>query len=285
VSAFCNAGFALIPEGLTHPLLRLNLGVLGTIMALVIIGGIGFPVLTNIARVLRPRRSRDTFRHRMSLQSKVVLLTSTILLLAGTGAFYVLGVGPEWSGIGTEERWWTAAFHSVSSRTAGFNTVDISSLSLPGIFVLIILMWIGGSPGSTAGGVKTTSIALAILNIRAIVTGANRVEAFRTTIAGDSIVRAFSTILLSFAIISMLLLTILLQESVEFEAALFEVVSAVSTVGLSTGITPLLSDGGKLTIIAGMFMGRIGVLSFVIAMTGRSRRRFGEYPTESVLVT
>lgn len=283
VSAFCNAGFALTTEGLTHPLLRMNGGVLGTVMVLVIVGGIGFPVLTNIGQMMRPRGSYG--RPRLTLQTKLVLLTSSVLLIIGTVAFAVLESGPGWEEKAIGERWWTAAFHSIIARTAGFNTVDIGSLSLPGLFILILLMWVGGSPASTAGGVKTTSVALAVLNIRAIVTAAPRVEAFRTTIAADSIVRAFSTILLSFVVISVLVFTLLLLDEVAFDAALFEVVSAVSTVGLSTGITPLLSDGGKLTIITGMFVGRVGVLSFVVAITGRSRRRFGEYPAENVLVT
>jgi Trk-type K+ transport system membrane component len=285
VSAFCNAGFALTSEGLTHPLLRANATVLATVMILVVVGGIGFPVMSNVGRIVWSRLTRRPFRGHLSLQSKIVLWTTCVLLVVGTVALFMVERGFGQSSTTMGERWLTAAFHSVVARTAGFNTIEVASMSLPGLFVLMVLMWIGGSPGSTAGGVKTTAVAVALLNIRAIVTGADRVEAFRTTVSGASIVRAFSTILLSVAVIATLVFLLLLTDPVSFDGAVFEVISAVGTVGLTTGITPSLSYGGKLVIIAGMFIGRVGVLSFAIAMTGQWQRRRAEYPAENVLVT
>lgn len=215
---------------------------------------------------------------RLSLHTKIVLVTTGALLLLGTAGIFLLEADGEISIV-------EALFHSVSARTAGFNTVDIGSLAPATLFLLVFLMWIGASPGSTGGGVKTTTAALAFLNIRAIASGRNRVEVFGKQVASSAIVRAFSTALLSFGFIATAVFILLLSERQNFLDLLFEVVSAMSTVGLSTGVTPTLSIVGKIIIILSMFFGRVGLLAVVVAFTRRREEGSYEYVPENVLVT
>jgi len=284
VSAFCNAGFALTRENLAHPFLKTNTGVLCTIMVLIVVGGIGFPVLRNIGGLLRVGR-RTSVRPRLTLHTRLVLITTAMLLLGGALLFGLLESGNTLRGETPAQTVLHALFQSVTARTAGFNTVDIGALAAPAAFVLMVLMWVGASPGSTGGGVKTTTLALALLNIRAIAQGKQNVEIFRKKVAADSVTRAFSTALLSLMFIMAALFLLLLLESASFQNLLFEVVSALGTVGLSAGITPSLSAAGKVVIVMTMFAGRVGLLSIVMAVTPRGIHQRVDYTQEIVLVT
>lgn len=284
ISAFCNAGFTLTSENLANPFLRLNSGVLGTVMVLIILGGLGFPVLSNLGSFVIPRR-RTSPQRRVSVHSKLVLLMSLILILVGALGIFFLENSSSMNRLPFEQRILASLFHSVSARTAGFNTLNVGAFAVPTLFLIAVLMWVGASPGSTGGGVKTTTVALALLNIHAIASGKNKIEVFRKRISEVSIVRAFSTVLLSFFFLAIALFCLLLSEKAPFERLLFEVVSAVGTVGYSTGITPYLSTVGKIVIVVSMFVGRVGLLAVAIALTRRRVEGRYEYTEENVLVT
>lgn len=286
ISAFCNAGFTLTTENLAHPLLQNNTGFLGAIMVLVICGGIGIPVLGNIRETLAGIIMRKTLRPRLSLHSKLVAITSLVLILGG--ALLLIALERETTGAGMTgpEQMLSSVFQSVIARTAGFNTVDIGAMTPAALFIIIILMWVGASPGSTGGGVKTSTVAVALLNIRMLLTGRKHIEVFRKAVAPVAVMRAFSTIALSFAFIALSLFLLLLVEQAPFLALLFEVVSALSTVGLSTGITASLSTPGKWIIIVTMIAGRVGLLAILLAITrGRRDTEQYSYATENVVIT
>ncbi|KAA0253696.1 ATPase [Acidobacteria bacterium ACD] len=278
VSAFCNAGFALTPLNLAETSLAYDLPVLSTVMVLVTAGGLGVPVLAGLAGLLARRE-------RLSVHTKLVLVTSGILVVLGTLGIAAIEASRSFAALSPGRGLLAALFLSVSSRTAGFNTVEMAALSPATLFLVVFLMWVGGSPASTAGGVKTTTLALSVLNIHAIASGKNRIELFRRQVSPLSVARAFSTALLSFVVVGVALFALLLVERAPFLDLLFEVISAVSTVGLSTGVTPTLSWIGKLVVVALMLGGRVGLLGVVIALTPPARVTPHEYASSDVLVT
>ncbi|HEX9828977.1 MAG TPA: potassium transporter TrkG [Bacteroidota bacterium] len=284
ISAFCNAGFTLTTHNLAIPALGYNVGVNAVIAALVIVGGIGFPVLKNLGALLRPKAS-DALQRRLTVHSKLVLLTSFVLIAGGAAAFYLLEADSTLLQFSEPRKIFVSIFHSVTARTAGFNSVDIGALAAPTLFIMTLLMWIGASPGSTGGGIKTTTFALSLLNIYAIASGRNRVEIFKHKVADIAVVKAFSTVVISFFIINGALFLLLLTESLPLQSLLFEVVSALSTVGLSTGITPQLTSAGKMTIILCMFVGRVGLLAVLVAITKQRDGHHYDYTQENVLIT
>ncbi|HAL57053.1 MAG TPA: ATPase [Bacteroidetes bacterium] len=284
ISAYCNAGFTLTTENLAHSVLRFNAGVLSVVMVLIVLGGIGFPVMANMGAYLLPRRNAMGLR-RLSVHTKLVVVTTLLLIVVGTAGILLLEEQLALRNLTMEQKVMAALFHSVSARTAGFNTIDIGGLAVPSLFLLVILMWIGASPGSTGGGVKTTTLALAVLNIYSIASGRNRVEIFHKRVSEIAITKAFSTVLLSFFFVNAALFGLLLTESASLEQLLFEVVSALSTVGLSTGITTQLSTEGKFIITLCMLMGRVGYLAVIMALTRRRYEGSYDYTEENVLVT
>lgn len=283
VSAFCNAGFSTVSENLSHPLLQWNLPFLTTVMVLITIGGIGYPVLSDLGKALST--FKKPVRARLAVHTKLVLTVSGILIVFGTLMLFLLERNGIFAGYTVEMQVFQSLFHSVTSRTAGFNTINIGSLSVASLFLIIVLMWIGASPGSTGGGIKTTTFALAVLNIRAIVTARNRVETFGRQVSDLALTKAFSTTLLSFMFIGAGLFALLITEPFPFEQIMFEVVSAMGTVGLSTGITMSLSSAGKLILVCIMLAGRVGLLSTVMALTPRRDHPRYEFPKENIIVT
>ena len=215
----------------------------------------------------------------------MVLTVTGLLLVLGTAGLLLLdpaggALGETWG-----ERLLSALFHSVSARTAGFNTVDIAGLAPAALFVILLLMWIGGSPASTAGGVKTTTVAVALLTVLSIAGGKGRVELYRRRLGDASIQRAFSTVIVSVFLLSVSVLALLAFEKKPPLDLAFEAVSALSTVGLSTGITPSLGTPSKLLLSGLMLAGRVGLLGCVLAVTPRRRDARHEYAREDVLVT
>ena len=279
VSAFCNAGFALHGRNLAAPGLDDNVPVQATIMALVVAGGLGFPVLAALGGLLSRRRRR------LDLHAKLVLSASGLLVAGGAAALLFLGPSGGALGRGPGERFLAALFHSVSARTAGFNTVDVAGLGPACLFAILLLMWIGGSPASTAGGVKTTTVAVALLTVLSISGGKERVELFRRRIGEGSIQRAFATVILSVLLLSASILALLALEAKPPLDLAFEAVSALSTVGLSTGITSALGPPAKLLLAALMLAGRVGLLGCVLALSPRRPDARHEYAREDVLVT
>ncbi|HPA51637.1 MAG TPA: potassium transporter TrkG [Thermoanaerobaculia bacterium] len=279
VSAFCNAGFVLTPTDGSAPGLAGNAPVQATIMVLVVLGGLGFPVLAMLGGILARRRRRP------GLQTKLVLTVSALLLTFGTGALLLLEKGSPALGQSAADRFLAALFHSVSARSGGFNTVDLSTLAPASLFAIVVLMWIGGSPASTAGGVKTTTVAVAFLTVFSIAAGKDRVELFRRRIGDASIQRAFATVVVSVILLSVALLGLLALERKPPLDLAFEAVSALSTVGLSTGITPALGAPAKLLLSVLMIAGRVGLLGCVLAATPLRRDARHEYAREDVLIT
>ncbi|MCS6989082.1 MAG: ATPase [Chloroherpetonaceae bacterium] len=287
VSAFCNAGFSLLSENLADARFRGDLPFLHVIVALVVIGGLGFPALSSLSSWAMAKARREP-NARLTVHARIVFIASGALLALGTLGVWALEGGRSFASLSPLEQVAQALFHSAMSRTAGFNAMDVAAFSTATLFLTIVLMWIGASPSSTGGGIKTTTATLAILNIYAIASGRNKIELFRRRIPDLAITRAFSAALLSLLYIALALFALLLTEQDKgfaFEALLFEVVSAVSTVGLSVGVTPHLSDAGKIVIILSMLVGRVGFLTVVIALARRRAEANYDYAEETVLVS
>ncbi len=281
VSAFCNAGFGLYPDSLTR--FASSPGPSLTIMALVVVGGLGFPVLIELLRPSWLRSPRRWLRT-MSLHTRIALVTSAGLIGVG-GVVFLLA---EWSGalapLSGPARPLAALFHSVMVRSAGYNSFALDDLHPVTMMVSMALMFIGGSPSGTAGGIKTTTFAVMVLALRAMVTQRREVEAFRRTIDKNNVYRAVAVTMISGLVLFGAVVLLLTVESEQrFDAVLFEAVSAFGTVGLSTGITPELSVTGKLLLVALMFVGRIGTFTVALAVGERERADY-DYPAAKIIV-
>lgn len=279
ISAFCNAGFSLFRDGLV-PFVD-SPQVSGAIMLLIVLGGLGFPVLDEL---LRAAGTRLLGRRppRLSLHTRTVLLTTAVLLGVGTFAFLVL----EWSRTMRDMPWsdraLAASFQSVTTRTAGFNTLDFGAMRPATLMVTCVLMFIGGAPGSTAGGIKTTTLAVLYASLRAELRGHEAPRMLQRSISPGTVRRATGVAFLSVILVAVILFVLLLTERHEPMALAFETVSAFATVGVTTGITPALSVPGKLIIMAAMFAGRIGPLTLALALAARSESCAYRLPEERV---
>jgi trk system potassium uptake protein TrkH len=290
VSAFCNAGFALFSDNLVgyrdNPIVNL------TIMALIILGGIGFLVMRELHDIWQ--RRRKGLRWRVSLHSKLVLLTSGILIIAGWLAILALELGNgSFRDASLGEALWVTLFQSVTTRTAGFNTIDLNAFGVPTIFLMIVLMFIGASPGSTGGGVKTTSLALFLAALYSRLKGYRVTSVFKRTIPDETVNKTFTLFLLAALWIVVMTFFLLLAEVSGSTAAqthgvllnyLFEVVSAFGTVGLSLGVTPKLTAVGKLLVTMLMFVGRVGLLTFAFVVVKQAGRERTVYAEENIMI-
>jgi len=289
VSAFCNAGLSLFSDNFMaySDNILLNL----TICGLIVIGGIGFPVLYDIQCSVK---SREKKRYRLSIQTKTVLLTSFILITAGALMFAFLEQNTPGGGISLSYRILTPVFQSITCRTAGFNTVDIASLKDATLVMMIFLMFFGASPGSCGGGVKTTTLALIAAFTLSRVRRKRRVNLFKKSVPSETVTKSISLILISTGIISLVIFFLLAGDSASgrqivgqrgsFLAYFFETVSAFGTVGLSMGITPKLSFLGKCLIILTMIIGRVGVLTFSYIIVGTGASGGIEYSEENLMI-
>jgi len=282
VSAFNNAGFDLMGDyrsltGFTGDWL-VNL----TVILLIILGGLGFIVHTEFRR----RLSAD--RTRLSLHSRLVLLTTVILIVGGTLAIWLLEKDnpATLGGLDPFEAWMAALFASVSPRTAGFNTIDMAGLFMPTLMIVMALMFIGASPCSTGGGIKTSSLALIFLKIRATLRGEHGITLWQRSIPESFVSSAFLVFGISvlWLCISTLLLSIDMPEA-PLSSLLFETISALSTVGLTVGVTGQLSALGKAVIMINMLFGRVGVMTILYALSRSSAsRNLIRYPDADVFV-
>ncbi|MGD9903579.1 MAG: TrkH family potassium uptake protein [Vicinamibacterales bacterium] len=285
VSAFNNAGFTLWSDNLMS--WRGDVIVNLVVTGLVIAGGLGFFVWAELIGI-------DRRRVRLSVHTRLVLLTTAVLLGIGTVAILAL----EWHNprtlapLGLADRVLAAWFQSVSTRTAGFNTLDIGALTAPTLFVMMALMFIGASPGSTGGGVKTTTFAITLAALWATVRGADDAVLFRRRLAAETVAKAFFISLIAFVVMNGVAWLLLLTEGRDLLKTLFEATSAFGTVGLSMGeagapvsLAAFFSPAGKLLVMAMMFVGRVGPLTLAIAVAKRSRAqaRLG-YPEGRVLI-
>jgi trk system potassium uptake protein len=287
ISAFCNAGFSVFSDSFIK--YRENVLLNLIICFLIISGGIGFLVLSEIKRkfIIKHRALS-----RLSLHSKIVLSTTLFLILSGM----VLILGMEWGNtlapLSISGRFLAAFFQSVTARTAGFNTLPIGNMANQTLFLLILLMFIGASPGSCGGGIKTTSFAtLAVLGLSRF-QGRDRPLLFNRTISATSVGKAVSVVILSAMVICLGVMLLLITEigqvshmksRGQFLEILFETVSAFGTVGLSTGVTGWLSEIGKIIISIVMFVGRLGPLVVGVAVSRDTATRF-YYAEESIMV-
>ncbi|MHC4951470.1 MAG: TrkH family potassium uptake protein [Planctomycetota bacterium] len=300
ISAFCNAGFSLFDTSLIN--YDTSFGVYTVIAPLIILGGLGFGVLYNLTHVATDRVKRflrlkfnpDSalsigMPERVQLQTKIVLTTSLILIVVGT----ILLMLFEYRSPQTEHhgQFKVALFQSITARTAGFNTVDISSLSEASKLILMMLMFIGGSPGSTAGGIKTVTLALIIMVIYATLRKRREVEMFKRSVRLAVVGRA-TTVMLLFAgsLIVMTMLLMLTEQHMMAENnwslldLAFETASALGTVGLTTGVTPTLTIAGKWIIIVTMLIGRLGPLTLLVGLTFNLKSASYDYPSEPLMV-
>lgn len=286
ISAFCNAGFSLESQGLAVSYLSANTIFLSTVMLLIITGGIGFPVISNLGSFLVPKKRRVGAKlRRLTLHSKIVLSTTAILLVSAGIFFYIL----EYNNVITPMDQFSvllhSAFQSVTLRTAGFNSIDFSALTAPTYFIMIFYMWVGASPASTGGGIKTTTFTVALLNLISLGRGRHAVELGGREISRNSIIKAFATIILSVFFIGSAVFAMLITDpAIPLLPLFFEVVSAFSTVGLSTGITSSLSDAGRIVIILLMFIGRVGLLTLLFTFLRQKGRGNYRYSVENILI-
>ncbi|MGV3667408.1 MAG: TrkH family potassium uptake protein [Leptospira bouyouniensis] len=281
ISAFCNAGFSLLPNGLATDAFRESEGFLSIIMLLIVFGGLGFPVIYQIrSKILRP----FDYQFRWSITSKLVFFMTTFLLLFGSLSYFFLENHLSLKDLPIEKKIFHSLFYSVTTRTAGFNTFDLTLMGYPMTFISFFLMWVGASPISTGGGIKTTTLAISFLNISNQIRGKEKMEIGHRTIAHSTISRASATIVLSLFVIFISIFCLLLTENAPFIDLCFEVVSAFGTVGLTRGLTPNLSDFGKILICIVMFVGRVGILTLLIALSKKVEHITYEYPKEYVVV-
>ena len=222
----------------------------------------------------------------INLNTRIVLYTTAILLVSGSILFYIF----ERNGVLLEhDTLWgkitTSFFGSVTPRTAGFNTVDMAALAAPTIIITIFLMWVGASPASTGGGIKTSSIAIAVLNIFSVGRGLNRIDVGKRTLAERSVNRAFAIIMLSVIFISLgtFLLVIFEPDKKPLDLT-FEVFSAYCTTGLSVNLTPSLSDASRIVLIVTMFLGRVGTINLIISLLHQVRQTPYQYPSEHIMI-
>ncbi len=295
ISAFCNAGFDIL--GL-NSLMNYDTSVyINTIMILLIIlGGIGYGVWIDVLNIFFKNKNKISFRkkiEKLSLHSKLALITSLVLIVFGTVfTFSVEFLNPNTIGLYSfGEKITTSLFQSVTLRTAGFNTIDLAGLNEATKFLYVIIMMIGGSPGGTAGGLKTVTIAVIFLTVYSIIKGKEDTEAFYRKIP-FTVVQKCMTILglyMTLFIVGTILLTVLdysLLQNFDFIDIMFEVASALGTVGLTVGVTPELSHGGKIVIAIIMFLGRLGPVTIAMALTLRQdiNNAIVKYPEENVIV-
>ena len=213
-------------------------------------------------------------------------VSTLILLVIGFITYWIFEEQNTLAGLEGYGKLVTAFFGSVTPRTAGFNTVDMTQLAVPTVLIYLILMWIGASPGSTGGGLKTTTFAVAVLNAISIAKGKDRVEVFNRQIDPETVRKAFAVILLSFLVIGMgVFMVLLFNPELDILDVAFEVFSAFATVGLSLGITAKLTTGSKLVISLIMFLGRVGTLTVLVAFIRKTRSLRYKYPQESVFIS
>lgn len=284
VSAFNNAGFSVFSDNLVGA--RDEPVVLLTVSTLVILGGIGFFTILELAS-LRKRTVR------LSVHSQLVLTATAVLLIGGTLAIYVIERSNPLTlgGLSTAQAWLAAWFQSVVTRTAGFNSIAIGACHPSALFVMIILMFIGAAPGSTAGGVKVTTVGVVLAALWATARGERDASVFRRRLPPEQIARAFLICLMAFLAVNVLAAVLLASEHRGLLPTLFEVVSAFGTVGMSMGegTSPLSLSGhfttrGQLLIAAMMFAGRIGPLTLLMAVARRSESSRVRYPEGKVLI-
>lgn len=296
VSAFCNAGFSTLPDTLATGAFASYYSIHWVIAALFIVGGLGFPILLDARQYLRqvylrwwaqqtrqvaiPTRARF-----LDLNARLILVTTAALLLGGTIVILAIEWNGAFAGGGLGKKISQSFFAAATPRTAGFNTVSMGALAYPTIVVTMFLMWIGASPGSTGGGIKTSTFAVAALAVYNTARQKGRIEIYNRSIDRASISRAFAVVILSIVIIGHCFFALtILEPNIAPTDLIFECISAYSTVGLSLGITAQLGDASRWLLILLMFTGRVGILTILVATYRESRTYAYQLPEENILI-
>ncbi len=277
VSAFCNAGFGLFPDNLASYVgdHTINLAIAG----LIILGGIGFTVLIELIQLHKTRR--------LSVHSKLALAITALLVVGGMAGLYLCeSLHSAWfrDDLTLVERFFAVFFQSVSARTAGFNTINIGAMSQAGLLLIIILMFIGASPGGTGGGIKTTTFGAVFASLLAMIKGEKDVQIFKRRIPQDTLQKAMTIGLISTILVAGMTMFMLLFKQRDLMKVLFEVTSAFGTVGFSTGITPELTLPEKIIIIITMFCGRLGPLTMAVALAESRIKKNVRVPEGDILI-
>lgn len=294
VSAFCNAGFSTLQNNLYETGFRFNYGLQFTVILTLVFGGLGFPIVANIVKYLQYRirlllrldKKNPQFRPWiLTINSRITLITTSLLILIGFVGFFWLEYQHTLAEHGFFGKIITALFGATTPRTAGFNSVDMTKMAFPTVMLTFLLMWIGASPASTGGGIKTSTFAIATLNLLSLAQSKSRIEVFGREIADISIRRAFATISLSLIVIGfgIMLISIFDPDKGLMNIA-FECFSAFSTVGLSLGITAGLTDQSKFVLIMMMFIGRVSMLTILVAVFKRVKHKNYRFPTEEITI-
>ncbi len=294
ISAFCNAGFSILSAGLYDETIRFDYFLQWVIMTLIVLGGLGHNIVFNFYQYIK-NYIIELFEKKIihkkirviTLNTRIVIYTTLFLLVGGFVFLYI----SEYNNTLLEHntifgKITAASFNSVTPRTAGFNAVDFAKMNVPSLLFIIFLMWIGGSPASTAGGIKTSTFALATLNIFAVASGKSRIQVFGRRISSESTSRAFAILCISLITIGISIVAILIFEpkGTPLLTVAFECFSAYSTVGLTLNFTPTLTEPSKYVLIGCMFIGRIGMLNLMVGLLRRMNHQFYEYPKENILI-
>ncbi|PRR82895.1 TrkH family potassium uptake protein [Clostridium vincentii] len=279
VSAFCNAGFDLNGNFVSLVPYAGNWVILLTLSALIIVGGLGFAVILELYNYKKIRR--------ISTHGKLVLLVTAILIFGGTLVMFLLEyknpntIGPMRIG----DKIVNSFFAAVTPRTAGFNSISTDKMTTAGAFMTILLMFVGGSPGSTAGGIKTTTLGIAIVTVICIIRGRENTEAFGRRFSKELVYRTFALLMIGVTLVMVVTMILSITESGEtFLSLLYEATSAFGTVGLSTGVTQRLSSIGKIIIMITMYCGRVGPLTVLLALAHNKKRNGYKYPEGKILI-
>ena len=298
ISAFCNAGFSTLPGGLGHPdLMRQHNFFYVTITCLIVLGGIGFPILVNLHHTLSYylrwfgwwlfRRKGHFARqvHLYNLNTKIVLIVTGVLLVGGMLAILMLEWSHAFAGMPVADKFVQAFFNSACPRTAGFNSVAFSEMTTQTLLLLVVLMMIGGGTQSTAGGVKINVVAVIFINLWAVIRGAGRATIFRREISHDSVSRCDAAFILFLLLLtcSVFLLSVLEPEAPLYRV-FFECLSALSTVGATLDFTPTLSPGGKCLVIVLMFVGRVGAFTLASGLIKQVKQQNYRYPSDNIII-
>ncbi|QHW30791.1 hypothetical protein GZH47_07920 [Paenibacillus rhizovicinus] len=283
ISAFTNAGFDLFGDSLVRYSDNASVQILT--MLLIVLGAVGFPVLVECWHFVRSWKTKGS-RFRFSLFTKLTLVTHAVLIIGGALIVWLTEAGHSFDGKPPGSQLLNALFLSVTSRSAGLTTIDVSTLHQATLLLLSGLMFIGASPSSVGGGVRTTTVAVIVLTIVMFFKGETQPRAFRRSLAQDDVLKSFVFFTLSVLLVLAGVFALLLSEAHKYDlsAVLFEVTSAFGTCGMSTGITPSLQSTGKVTLILLMFFGRIGMFLFISLFKPNKNLPNLKYPEEKLII-
>lgn len=298
VSAFCNAGFSTLTGNLGNPAILYNHNWFYIIISiLIILGGIGFPILVNFKNVLafhiksfcmklfKKNYKQIRYQHLTNINTKIVIVTTSILIVLGTIIIAILEWNNAFVHMDLEDKLVQSLFNSVAPRTAGFNSVDLTNFSLLTIIVYSVLMWIGGGSQSTAGGIKVNTFAVAISNFFSVIRGKTSVTLFNRELSAESVRRASATIFGSLiTIIVFFLILVAMEPEISPKGLLFETISAYCTVGSSLNITPLLADNSKIIMSVLMFIGRVSLITILMSVIQQKGNTKYRYPKDNVII-